>query len=233
MNNMELRRLLLADPRHLVADAESQVRADPVLSALRASLLSTDNALADALGDITPPKGLADRIILRARHRRDARWGFALAASVLLAASVAFYTTANRPEAIAVAMIDHVIESPEELADDGRISGADARASLQRIGVSFRDAGYQIRHISECVVAGRTGRHLVINTPEGLATLLVLPMKAGELHRERVLSKGNFVAVVMPQSNVAGMVAVAAIGPGASNPKKLEALARQMFTLES
>lgn len=229
MNNTQLRRRLLADPRHLDADTDSQVRADPALSALRAALLSTNDVMADALGEITPPKGLADRIILRARHRRDARWGFALAASVLMAASIAFYSTANRPEAIAVAMIDHVIESPEELLDAGRISGAEARASLQRIGVSFRDAGYHIRHISECVVAGRTGRHLVIDTPEGLATLLVLPMKSGELPRERVLSKGNFLAVVMPQSNVA----IAAIGPGAASPKKLEALARQMFTLES
>ena len=229
MNEMEMRRRLLADPRYLDAATETALRASPSLTALRASLLATDNAIAGVLGEALPPKGLADRIILRARHRRSTRWGLAMAASVVLAAAVTWIAVSGRPEAIVVAMIDHVIESPEELADNGHVSGDEARASLQRIGVSFRDAGYQIRHIGECVVAGRVGRHLIINTPEGLATLLVLPMKAGELAQRRVVSKGNFMAVVMPQSTVV----IAAVGPGSATPQRLESLARQMFTLES
>ncbi len=229
MNNIDARRQLLADPRHLAPELDALVRTDPKLAALRASLLSCDNAIAETLGAIAPPKGLADRIILRSRYRHGARWGLALAASVVLAAAVTFGVLPGRPEAVAVAMIDHVIESPEELADDGRVSNGDARASLQRIGVSLRDSGYSIRHIGECVIAGRVGRHLVVNTAEGLVTLLVLPVSHGELARPRTLSKGNFIAVVLPQSNVA----VAAVGPRAMASPRLESLARQMFTLES
>ena len=229
MNEIDARRQLLADPRHLDPELDALVRADPKLAAFRASLLSCDNAIAETLSAVTPPKGLADRIILRSRYRHGARWGLALAASVVLAVVITFGVVPGRPETVAVAMIDHVIESPEELADDGRVSTGDARASLQRIGVSLRDSGYVIRHIGECVIAGRTGRHLVVNTAEGLVTLLVLPVSPGELARPRTLNKGNFVAVVLPQSNVA----VAAVGPAQMAPPRLEALARQMFTLQS
>ena len=229
MNEIDARRQLLAEPRHLYPTLEAQVHADPKLAAFRASLLSFDNAIAETLGKIVPPKGLADRIILQSRHQQRARWSMALAASVVVTAVVAFSLAPGRPDALTVAMIDHVIESPDELADNGHVSTEQARASLQRIGVSLRDSGYRIRHIGECVIAGRVGRHLVVNTPTGLATLLVLPAELREFSRQRSLSKGNFVAVVIPQSKLA----IAAVGAAGMAPQQLESLARQMFTLES
>ena len=228
MNEIDARRQLLADPRHLDPTLEARVHADPKLAAFRASLLSCDNAIAETLGKIVPPKGLADRIILRARHQHGARWSIVLAASVALAAVITFSMAPGRPDPITVAMIDHVIESPDELADNGNVSTEQARASLQRIGVSLRDSGYRIRHIGECVIAGRVGRHLVVNTSVGLATLLILPAERREFSRQRSLSKGNFIAVVMPQSKLA----IAAVGSAAMAPQQLESLARQMFTLE-
>lgn len=229
MNEMDARRQLLADPHHLDAQLEAQLRADANLAALRASLLACDNAIAEELVTVVPPKGLSDRIILRARYRKSARWGLALAASTLLAAAITFGLMPGSPEAVSVAMIDHVIASPEELADDGVVSNERARASLQQIGVSLRGSGYLIRHIGECVVAGRVGRHIVVNTTAGLVTLLVLPTSSGELSRQRTLNKGNFVALILPQPKLA----VAVVGSSGMAPSQLESLARQMLTLES
>lgn len=231
MNTRDARRRILADPHNLDPALEVRVQADPALAAFRASLLSCDNAIAETLGGVVPPKGLAERIILRARYRQGTRWGIGLAASAALVAALLSLSVLlpGNTDAIAVAMIDHVIESPGELADDGGVSTEQARESFQRIGVTFRDAGYRIRHMGECVVAGRVGRHLVVSTPDGLATLVVLPVLRGEVSRRRTLEKGNFRGVVLPQASVA----IAALTSGSISTPRLESLARQMFTLTS
>ena len=71
------------------------------------------------------------------------------------------------------------------------------------MGVPFNDLGYHIRHLSECVVDGRTGRHLVMSTPEGLVSFLIMPRRAGEVSKRLELERGAMQAVLQPASHVA------------------------------
>jgi len=112
-----------------------------------------------------------------------------------------------------------------ELADNGNISAAATKVSLAQIGVVYKDIGYQVRHIGECEVAGRIGRHVVMNTPLGVVTFLIMPQVKGELSSRRVMNKGLFQAVFVPQKRSAfGVIADAHM-----NTKQMESMMGQMF----
>ena len=176
--------------------------------------------------EVVPPAGLADRIILRVRYRNRSRWMAGIAASVLVA--VLSFSLLREPaeSPIALAMLDHVVAGADELADDGNVSVQTATASLARIGVVFRDAGYRIRHLSECEVAGRIGRHLVMNTPDGLVSFLILPRHAEEVASRQAMSKGTFQAVLQP----ARQVAIGVFADRKFNAKRMEAMMQKMFS---
>ena len=226
MNTQEARRALLADPRQLSPALEQALRGDAELVKFRQQLLSSNDKLAAAFAEVTPVSGLAERIILRARYRRRSLWLGGVAASVMLvgALSVAMLRTeAESP--LAVAMLNHVIEEQGEMNDAGNISVAAARDSLAKINVAYNDVGYRIRHIGECVVAGRVGRHLVVSTPQGIVSFVILPKGEGELKKRRTLNSGLYQAVLVPHKK-------AAFGVFADNhltTTQLESMMGQMF----
>jgi hypothetical protein len=226
MNPHDARRALLADPRRLSPELELAIRDDAGLAALRRQLLDVNEKMASAFGEVVPMPGISERIILRARYRRRSKWLAGLAASALLVGALSATMLRREPQsALAVAMLDHVIGEPAELADNGLVSAAATRASLAKIGVAYADLGYRVRHIGECEVAGRIGRHLVMDTPQGVVTFLVMPSKAGELARRSVLNKGLFQAVFVPQRKLA----IGVIGDRQMNGPKLEAMMASMF----
>ena len=229
MNSHEARRAMLASPRLARPSLDAAMRDDTSLARLRQQLLQADERMAKAFAEVTPPSGLAERVILRAQYqqqqRRRSRWAAGIAASFVIAAAAIFVGRPESPSPIALAMLDHVVEGVDELADAGDVSVQTAQASLGRIGVGFRDAGYKIRHLGECVVAGRIGRHLVMNTPNGLVSFLILPTHRGEIDSRQMLRKGEFQAVLRPSN-------AAAIGVFANrtiDTKVMEAMLAKMF----
>ena len=225
MNSHDVRKALLADPRRTTPEIENAIRDDAELATLRQQLLNLNGEVAKALGEVIAPPGLADRIILRVRYRQRSRWMGGIAASVVVAMLSIMLLREEAPSTIAVAMLDHVVDNPDELADGGNVPVQTATASLGRLGVGFHDVGYQIRHLAECVVAGRVGRHLVLNTPDGLVSFLILPRHAGEMGGRQLLSKGNFQAVLQP----AQRVAIGVFADKRISTKKIESMMQQMF----
>ncbi|MBI3715392.1 MAG: DUF3379 family protein [Betaproteobacteria bacterium] len=226
MNVKQASRALLADPRRSDPELEHAIATNPALHELRLALKHNGATLAAAFAEVSPPPGLADRIILRARFRQRTRWLAGIAAGALVATAALFALRPEAPAPIAVAMLDHVITQPDELADAGSVPAQTARASLQRIGIRFDDLGYPIRHLTECVIDGRTGRHLVVKTPEGLVTLLVVPRRSGEMPGRIELKHADFRAVLRP----AGSVAVGVFADRRLKPEAMDALMQKMFT---
>ncbi len=226
MNSQDARRALLTDPRRISAELEQAIRADAGLIKLRQQLLNVNDKLAAAFGDVAPVAGLADRIILRTRYRSRSIWLGAVAASLLLVGVLSVNVLRQEAESpLALAMLDHVIVSKEEMADNGNISAAATKSSLAQIGVAYRDVGYQVRHIGECEVAGRIGRHVVMNTPQGIVTFLIMPQGKGELASRRVMNKGLYQAVFVPQKKSAfGVVA-----DNRMSPQQMESMMGRMF----
>ncbi len=199
------RAALLADPRRVSPDAEVTIGNDPALRQLRRQLLDRDAQAAKVFDEVAPPPGLSERIILRTRLRvgRRSRWAAGVAASLVVAA-VAFFMLKPQPDSpLALAMMDHVIEAKYELDDDGNVAPARVKAALAALGVQYRDAGYRVRHLADCLVAGRLGKHLVMNTPSGIVSFMILPDNGEAVPVRQKLGKGQFHAVFIPQPRAA------------------------------
>ena len=225
----EAKRMLLADPRHGTPALESLIAGDVGLQQLRQQLLRNGEGLAVAFADVAPPAGLADRLILRVRYRQRSKWAAGIAASAIAVSLALFTLRPEAPSPIAVAMLDHVVEETGEWADNGNVSVATTQASLQRVGVRFNDLGYHIRHLGECVVNGRTGRHLVMNTPEGLVSFLIMPRRSGEVSKRLELDRGAMQAVLQPASHVA----IGVFADRRVNKPAMEAMMKRMFVAKA
>lgn len=192
MTELEARRQLTADPRHLTPELAATVEADPRLAALRDELLRQDAALHAALTDAPVPEGLADRLVLHARYRSRSRWGLALAAALaVIAVGVpGYFGMQERAEATReAAIMAHVAEGADELADNGNVAPAEFRAAVEKIGLPVGNAGYRVRHLAYCVIAGIESRHFVLQGPAGAISYVILPGARGR-DGERVLEQG-------------------------------------------
>ncbi len=221
-------RALLADPRRTTAAQDEIIRRDAALAALQSQLNQQNDALAKSFAEVVPPAGLSERIILRARYRQRSKWLAGIAASAMVATLTFFSLRETVTPPIAVAMLDHVVEEAGELADDGNVPVQTVTASLQRVGVKYNDLGYRVRHLAECVVDGRVGRHLVINTPQGLISFLIVPQRAGEMPARLELARADFQAVLRPAKGLAigGFVGRQSGSAGKAN---MDALLQKMF----
>jgi hypothetical protein len=196
MNEIEARRALLSDPRHVPPALAEAIACDARLAALREELLAADAELRRALTAAPVPVGLADRIVLRARYGTGSRWslGLAAAAAAVALALPAYLGKVDRQHALELArdeaMLQHVEDSVDELHDDGHIAPAVLRASVARIGVAVRTPAYRVRHLANCVIAGIESRHFVIDGPRGPVTYVILPGARGDASMRTLESGG-------------------------------------------
>ena len=175
MNEIDVRRRMLADPAHLGDADREAIAGDKVLREFHDELLAVDRRIGDAWLAIPVPEGLPDRLLLGQGRRRGTRWTLALAAG---AAAVAFglATQFGSPgPAPAVAMMQHVETSLGELRDDRGVSPEALRASLATFGVAMGEVPYRIRHLGHCVIRGHEGRHFTLDGPRGVVSIVMLP----------------------------------------------------------
>ena len=219
------RRALLADPRRVSPEVEVVINRDPALQQLRRQLLDTDVQAALAFDEVQPPPGLDERIILHTRFRRRSRWAAGVAATVVAAVIVVLLLKPAADSPLALAMMNHMIEAKYELDDDGNVAPARVMASLAALGVQYRDAGYRVRHLADCLVAGRMGKHLVVSTPSGIVSFMIVPDNGEAMRRGQKLGKGQFHAVFTPQPRAAyGAFAEANVSAA-----ELEVLMKKLF----
>ena len=175
MNDLEIRRRLLADPSRVSPADRDAVASDRVLGEFHDELLAIDRGVGDALAAIPVPEGLPDRILLGHRRRDGRRTRFALAAA---AAGLAFALATQidlRGPAPGLAMMEHVETSPGELRDDRGVSADVLRTSLAAFGIELGDLPYRIRHLGHCEIRGRQGRHFTLDGPQGVVSIVMLP----------------------------------------------------------
>ncbi len=179
MNCLEFHRLKLADPRRLSAEAQTHLEGCPDCFAFAQDVDRSERKLEQAL--ITPvPDGLADRMLLGRRGSSRRVWRvWALAASVVLATALTVvYLGSAPPDQYARLAIEHLVNEPEALTT---LRDADAeafRTIVQNFGGTVKALPGRVRYIRLCPLEdGTTGWHIVFETPEGLATLLLVPGK--------------------------------------------------------
>lgn len=198
MTCIDFRRRLLADPRRLSRAALEHRRACPDCAAHFARMLRLESELESAVR-IPVPDGLADRILLKHRLGRWGKGGWlALAAGLLLAAGLAMMLpSVSHQNNLALAAIDHVLHEEAKEVYLGRgTEPATLPAVASELGLRFPLDRIQIRYAGPCPFGGGTAYHIVLGTPFGKATLLLMPGKP--LASRIVSSAQGMNAVVSP-----------------------------------
>jgi hypothetical protein len=177
MNCLEFRRLKLADPKRLPEDAQAHANDCPACLAFARSVDESEAALELALA-VPVPEGLADRILLRQSGQRRASWkALALAASIVLtvaAGIIAIGRDADSGNPARLA-IEHVLDEPESLTTHYNADPQRFAEIVRDLGGNIREPIGRVRYIKRCPVEQGSGWHVVFETPQGLATLILVP----------------------------------------------------------
>jgi len=214
MNCLDFRREKLADPRRLSAAATAHVGECPTCHAFAHEVDEAEQALDRAL-QTHVPEGLADRIIFRSRRPRIAWRAWALAASLLAAVGVGFFLGTSRQPADIYARlaIEHVVMEPESLTTVQTADPKAFQAVVQAFGGTLKELPGKIRYIKLCPVEDGMGWHVVFETPEGLATLILVPGK--RLSRFETATAGKWSALARPVQG--GYYAIVTESPAATS----------------
>jgi hypothetical protein len=159
-------------------------------AALASDLESFESRIQEA-ALVPVPEALAERVLLR--HQMD-RQGvqlrmWALAASVVLVVglgAVLWESTAPENEVVtaaalgeghpAVAAISYVLDNePRLLAENRTGDPAVLDKALARLGMVMPREGVAVRYLGECPVPGGRGEHVVLKTPFGHVSLILIP----------------------------------------------------------
>lgn len=199
-------RLAMRWPREAGAASGKIVPLRPVAAAAAALLrrpAGKDDGVAGSAG------GAAAGLAASAPRSTARRW--ALAASVLLAGVLATtFIVLRPPEALAAAVVAHMGAEPDAWQRQRPIPQSVLDLVLRRAGVRLdRVRSGEIVYAHSCYVRGREVPHLVIATPRGPVTVLVL---RGERVRGReAFDEGGYSGVLMPV-NGGGAIAVLSRG---------------------
>ena len=222
MNCLEFHRAKLADPRRLAPEAQGHAAQCAACRAFAESVDEAERDLQRTLA-VPVPEGLADRVLLRARGGGP-RWKtWALAAGFVLALALGASALLYEPAAAqryAQQAIEHVAMEPESLTTVNAATG-DALAELIRVaGGTLKAPLGVVRYVQLCPMARGTGLHIVFETPEGLATLLIVPGQP--LGKPEHASAGEWAALARP----AGRGHYAVVTPSAQKTAAVERLVR-------
>lgn len=186
MNCIEFRRKKFAEPRRVSDAARSHAQECAKCTAFSRGVDESDAELLRAM-TVSVPEGLTDRVLLRSGRAKFQAWrGWALAASVVVGiGSAAIFFGAPPSDAYARLAVAHVIDEPESFTTEYQSDARTVAVALRSVGASVRSPLGKVRYVKLCPWEnGTTAWHLVFETPQGLATLIVVA-------DERVRSKSD------------------------------------------
>jgi hypothetical protein len=206
MNHDEARLLIGADPQtvppelaeHLANCAEcSQFQGEMTAldTNIRRALLQAPLGAAPAPAPVISIADARANAQMPARKRAKAWSGWALAASAALVAIVGVW--ALRPnDSLAHDVVRHIQFESSSWTSDEHVTPADVKDTLAQAGVAIDVDSNKVRYAHSCMFRGHVVPHLVVSTPDGPVTVMVLP-------HENVSHRMNFhedgmTGVIMP-----------------------------------
>ncbi len=217
MNCLEFRRAALADPQRFDQEANRHFEGCAQCREFHASAMDAEAQLAKALR-VPVPAGLRERLLATKALRRPWRW-LALAAGVLIVAALAFLVGTPRNDPLALAGIDFVMYEEAQAIADAKPTDPEVLAGVARaMGVSLHEQLGEIRYVGTCPFAGSIAHHVLVKSPLGKVTLLLIPEKP-LASRVAAAAHGLEAAIVPAPSG-----SVAIIGGSARSVVRAESL---------
>jgi len=177
MNCLEFRRAVLADPRRLSAEASRHEKGCRGCREFLARTQDEEALLARAL-HVAVPEGLHARILRRtAAAAVQWRWRWlALAATVILGVAVALATEWSGNDELALAGIEFVVfEEAQSITDAGPADWSALVRVAREMGISLPEQLGEMHYICVYPFAAGPAHHLLVKTPLGKVTLLLVP----------------------------------------------------------
>jgi hypothetical protein len=168
------------------------------------------------------------RVDVRAQTRRPASWGWmAMAASVLLGVVVAAGIWAVLPGAsLAADVVAHMREEPQAWRrTDVAVPDADLNDILREANLRLGAAAGIVSYASSCAFRGHQVPHLVVQTPSGPVTVMVLVHES--VSRLTQFDEQGYRGTIVPMPGH-GSIAVLMQNPGAAQARDLQRIAAQV-----
>lgn len=209
MNHSEARLLIGADPQtvppqlaeHLAGCGEcaqfqremtaldTNIRRALELAPLAASPAPAAQVVSIAQGRTNPSMKAS------ARKPASAWSGWALAASAALVAVLGVWVL--RPnDSLAHEVVQHVQFESDSWTSDEHVTPAEVKETLADAGVALDTGSDKVMYAHSCVFRGRVVPHLVVSTPKGRVTVIVLRYE--NVTRRMSFHEGGMTGVIMP-----------------------------------
>jgi hypothetical protein len=213
MNCTHARLLLGAEPHGADAELEAHLAGCSACTTFRDEMRALDARIARALAQ---PPDLASA----ARPQRAAPWRqWALAASVLLAGVLLAGVWLLRPtDTLARDLVVHVQGEPDSWFATQQVSAQGIGDALHRSGVAIDLTSDRVTYAESCWFRGHYVPHLVVQTAQGPATVLLL--RHEQVSGPRTFRESGMNGIIVPADK--GSVAVLAHGAN------VQLLAQQM-----
>lgn len=182
MNCAEARLKIGADPKGATAELAAHLESCAACAQFRAEMLALEGNIERALQ--RPPDARARRRLAPARPWRP----LALAASVLIATVAVLGVWVLRPpETLAHELVAHVKAEPESWLAAHQVNAQGIAEALAGAGVNLEVTSDKVTYAQSCWFHGHYVPHLVVQTAQGAATVLIL-------RHEQVSSRQSFSA---------------------------------------
>ena len=224
MNCEQARELIGAEPEALSAELREHLSGCPDCTAYRAQMLSLEanirRALELPLAHFERARG-GERaagsplpLPLPPRAAPQLR-GWAIAASVVAGLLLGAALWFTRPQAtLAAEVVTHVEGEPQSWLRTEPISGAELDAMLRKTGVRMDPDIGQVVYASSCRFRGRLVPHMVLLTPSGPVTVMILQHE--RVKSARPFDEDGFSGLLVPAQQ--GSIAILSRTPMALEP---------------
>jgi hypothetical protein len=191
--NCEQARLLIgAEPGNAAAELAEHLQGCAACATFREETLTLDASIQRALQ--RPPQLASAR---RAPLRTWRQW--ALAASVLLACTATLGVWLLRPtDTLAHELVAHVEAEPDSWLSAQQVTTEGVNEALRSAGVQLDVTSDKITYAHSCWFRGHYVPHLVVQTSQGPATLLILHHETAPAGRRKTFSEAGMRGVIIP-----------------------------------
>ena len=236
MNCSDARFQLAAEPSARDATLDAHLQSCAACSAYAQDMLDLDGRLRAALAVPVPhinlpsgPHAVASGTAPPLPRRRPGTVArrFALAASVAGVAVLAGLLWIGVPrESLAGAVVAHMAEEPGAWTTSVPLGDSAVSEVLSRSGVRLDPGMPGVTYAHSCWFRGRHVPHLVVQSPSGPVTILVLPRE--HLEAKTAFEEAGYRGVLVP----AGRGALAVLTRDASDVEAVAALAQRAIRYE-
>jgi hypothetical protein len=202
--NCEHARLLIgAEPSAMPAELQEHLKECDACNGFRTEMLALESRIQRAMQQAPLPAVPATAPARRPRP--PASWRqWALAASVLLATALVLGTWLLRPsDTLARDLVKHVNGEPDSWLSERHVDAAALAAALNGAGVALDLSSDKIVYAQSCFFHGHYVPHLVLQTSQGPATVLLLRHET--VTARRAFHEGGMTGIVVPAQGGGGI----------------------------